>query len=40
MVTPPLDRRLYEKRDREVTFIIETSGFMGRQPFAQAKKAD
>jgi len=39
MVTPPLDKRLYEKRDRDVTFIIDTSGSMGGESITQAKKA-
>ena len=39
MVTPPMDKRLYEKRDRDVTYIIDTSGSMGGESIAQAKKA-
>jgi len=39
MVTPPLDNRLYEKRDRDVTYIIDTSGSMGGESIAQAKQA-
>ena len=39
MVTPPLDKRLYEKRDRDVTYIIDTSGSMGGESIAQAKQA-
>jgi len=39
MVTPPLDKRLYEKRHRDVTYIIDTSGSMGGESIAQAKKA-
>jgi Ca-activated chloride channel homolog len=39
MVTPPMDKRFYEKRDRDVTFIIDTSGSMGGESITQAKQA-
>ena len=39
MVTPPLDKRLYEKRHRDITYIIDTSGSMGGGSISQAKKA-
>jgi len=39
MVTPPLDKRLYEKRHRDITYIIDTSGSMGGESIAQAKQA-
>jgi len=39
MVTPPLDKSLYEKRDRDVTYIIDTSGSMGGESITQAKQA-
>jgi Ca-activated chloride channel homolog len=39
MVTPPMDKRLYEKRHRDITYIIDTSGSMGGESIAQAKKA-
>jgi Ca-activated chloride channel homolog len=39
MVTPPLDKRLYEKRHRDITYIIDTSGSMGGESITQAKKA-
>jgi Ca-activated chloride channel homolog len=39
MVTPPLDKSLYDKRDREITYIIDTSGSMGGGSITQAKTA-
>jgi Ca-activated chloride channel homolog len=39
MVTPPMDRSLYEKRHRDISYIIDTSGSMGGESIAQAKNA-
>ena len=39
MVTPPMDKSFYEKRHRDVTFIIDTSGSMGGESITQAKQA-
>jgi len=39
MVTPPMDKDLYDKRDRDITYIIDTSGSMGGESITHAKKA-